>query len=99
MALSMGTVQHAQVVPGHDESQIHHLDESADTPRGYLALLRLLHIRVARIVLAWRDPDALLPPYAKLREQPPPSETRNARRRRFQPEHLVARPASGDGVG
>src|SRR5215831_15122007 len=99
MALSMGAVEHEEMVPRPDAAAVHHLGQAANPARRSLRLLRLLPLRLGWLLLARRHPNALLSPHAVFREQPSSSEARIAGRRRFQPEHLVARSVAGDSVG
>src|SRR5262245_24460125 len=59
MALSVGAIQHEEVVPGLDASPIHHLGEASNSSCCNLTLLRLLPVRVGRFLLAWSNPNAL----------------------------------------
>src|SRR5437870_1708782 len=81
MAVSVGTVKHAEMVPGYDENALHRLGKAADASRRSLAVFRLFHPRLARTFLDRRDPHGLLPAPAVLREQPSAPETWNAGRR------------------
>src|SRR5215467_6369972 len=64
MVVSMGTIQHEEVVPGYDANTVYHLGQTAD-PAGYrVGLFRLFPLRLGRILLARRHPSGLLPPYA-----------------------------------
>ena len=99
MAIPVGTVEHEEVVPGHDAAQIHFLEELADSACRGFHLFRLLAFRLAGILLAGSPAHGVLPSHAVLRQQPFASQARIAGWRRFKPEHLVARPASNDGVG
>lgn len=99
MALSVGTLEHEEVVPGHDKSAIHLLGETTNSARRLFDLLRLPSLRLGWTVLARRTANGVLPSHAMLRKQSLTSQTRLARRCRFQSKHLVARSAPDDGVG
>src|SRR5215831_6834653 len=71
VAVSMGTVEHAEVVSGHDADAVYHLGKASDSSRYRVALFRIFPLRLGRLLLARRHPPALLPPYAMLREQLP----------------------------
>src|SRR5262245_46246528 len=99
MALSVGTIQHEEVVSGHDASTIHVLGQAANPLGCYLTLLRLFPVWLGRFFLARRDSNALLPPYAVFRQQSSASEARPSRGGRLQPKHLVAGSASSHSLG
>src|SRR6476661_7608354 len=99
MALSVGTIQHAEVVAGFNQTAVHDLGLSSDSSRCVVPHLRIFPFWLGRIVLAWRHSNGLLPPRTVLREQSPASSARTARGRRFESEHLVARSSAGDGMG
>src|SRR3989442_10814361 len=99
MALPVGAVQHDKVVSGLDASAIYGLGQTSKATCRNLTLLWLFPFWLGRLLLARRDSNDLLPPYAVLRQQSSPSQARSSRGRRFQPEHLVARPVPSNGVG
>src|SRR4030095_518632 len=68
MAVSVGTIEHEEMVPGPDETPIHVLGEDPASAGRDLALFRLLSLWLGWLLLAWRNPDALLPAHAMLRE-------------------------------
>ena len=68
MALSVGSVQHEEVVPRYHEAAVHDLGKAAGPPRRGFTVLRLLPFRLGRFFLDRRDPAGLLPSHAMLRE-------------------------------
>src|SRR5262249_24373362 len=99
MALSVGTVEHAEVVPGHDEDPLHHLGQTADPPGLDLALFWILHTWLGWLFLARRHPPVVLPSHAMFCEQSPSPQAGSARRSGFQPEHLVAGAITSHSMG
>ena len=68
MALPVGTLEHAEVVPRYDENPLHHLGKAADSPRRPVAMFRLLPSRLAGTLLDRRDTHGVLPAPAVLRQ-------------------------------
>src|SRR5687767_390479 len=99
MALPVGTIEHGEVVSRPDEEAVHGVDQTPISAHTLFALLRIFLLRLAWLILDGRHTDGVLPPWTVLCKQPASSEAGTARRRRFQPKHLVAGPASSHGLG
>src|SRR5262249_14696999 len=99
MALSMGSIQHEEVVSRSDPPEIYDVGQASTRPGRNLTLLWVLPFWLGRLLLARLDSNGLLPSHAVLREQSSASQARASRGRRFQPEHLVAWSSPDNGVG
>lgn len=99
MALSMAAVAYEEVVSGFDPASIYDLGQASNPARAHFNRFWLLLVRLDCSLLDGRNSSRLLSSHAGFREQSSAFETGTCRRRGFQSEHLVARPASTDGMG
>src|SRR6476620_8699764 len=80
LAIPVGTLEYAEMVPRYDENPLHHLGKAANSTCRSVAVLRLFSDGLARTFLDRRPSHGLLPAPPVLREQPSASETWNTGR-------------------
>ena len=68
MDLSVGSVEHAEMVPRYDAAALHRMGQAANASRRHFNLFRLLCLWLGRPVLARRHSPGLLPAHAVLCE-------------------------------
>src|SRR5206468_1182831 len=99
MAVSVATLVDGEVVSGSYPDALYDLGQASSPYRHRFALFWLFSLWLERSLLGRGDPSFLLSSHAGLRQQSSASQAGTCGRRRFQPEHMVARPFSTHGVG
>src|SRR5437762_13980818 len=99
MALPVESFFYGKMVSGSDPAPLYDLVQASNAGRVCLDLLWLSFFWLGGAVLDGGDPAGLLPSYAGLRKQFAAPSARPSAGSGFQPQHLVAGPASANGVG